>query len=111
MATALPAIGGVKRAILDGPVQRHQRRLGLGPSRVQCAHVLETGEDAERSVEIAAGRLRVQVAADGDRRVGGLRPVRCSSMVPTRLTLTVSPTASLQRTSRWRASLSLSARV
>ena len=54
-------------ALLVGPIDQHQRRLGLCPGLVQRAHHLQPGQHAQNAVELAARRLRVQMAADGDR--------------------------------------------
>ena len=53
-------------ALLVGPVDEEERRLGLGAGLVQRAHHLEPGENAEHAVELAARGLRVEVTADGD---------------------------------------------
>ncbi len=51
-------------AFLVGPVDQFDRGGGLDAALVQRAHDLEAGEDAERTVELAAGGLAVEVAAD-----------------------------------------------
>ncbi len=58
----------VARALLVGPVHHLDRMLRLDAEVVQRAHDLEPGEHAEHAVIFAAGRLRVEVAADHHRR-------------------------------------------
>src|SRR6185312_16790107 len=61
------------RAFLVGPVDRLDRREGLVAGAAQGAQRLEGGENAERAVELAAARLRVEMTADADgRNVGAL---------------------------------------
>jgi hypothetical protein len=56
------------RAFLVGPVDYLDRRVGLVAGLVQGSHRLERAEHAEHAVELAAGRLRVEVRAHRDRR-------------------------------------------
>ncbi len=56
------------RAFLVGPEGDLDRRLGLDAVVVERAHDLEAGEHAVVAVELAAGRLGVDVAAGDDRR-------------------------------------------
>ena len=56
------------RALLVGPVDHLDRREGLVPGGVQRAQRLQRGQHPERSVELAAGRLGIEVAAHRDRR-------------------------------------------
>ena len=65
----------IARALLVGPVGDDDRMLGLDAEIVQRADHLQPAEHAEHAVELAAGRLRVEMAADIDRqrvRVGAL---------------------------------------
>ena len=69
--------GAKRRALLVGPVGDDDRMLGLDAEIVERAHDLQPAEHAEHAVELAAGRLRVEVAADIDRqrgRIGALAP-------------------------------------
>ena len=59
---------GKARAFLVGPVDHLDRREGLVAGAMQRAQSLQRGEDAERAVKLAAGRLGVEMAADADRR-------------------------------------------
>ena len=64
-------------AFLVGPVDHLERGPGPDAVVVQRAHHLEGGEHAERAVELAAGRLAVEVAAEHHGRlvgVGALAP-------------------------------------
>src|SRR5207249_9030975 len=56
------------RALLVGPGDDLDRRLGLVAEVVQGTHQLEPGHHAISAVEPAAGRLRVEMAAGHDRR-------------------------------------------
>ena len=56
------------RALLVGPGDDLDRRLGLVAEIVQRAHHLEPGHHAVGAVELAAGRLGVEMAAGHDRR-------------------------------------------
>ncbi len=56
------------RALLVGPGDDLDRRLGLVAEIVQGAHELEPGHHAIGAVELAAGRLGVEMAAGHDRR-------------------------------------------
>ena len=86
------------RAFLVGPHGDLDRMPGLDPDVVQRAHDFERRQDAENAVELAAGRLRVEMTAghhwrqlrigalaarehvadlvDLDRAAGGLAPFR-----------------------------------
>ncbi|CFP00311.1 Uncharacterised protein [Bordetella pertussis] len=57
--------GHEARAFLVGPDRQFQRRLGAHVVVLQRAHDLQSGQDAEASVELAAGGLGVDVAAGG----------------------------------------------
>jgi hypothetical protein len=62
-------MAGAKRLpSLVGPDHDLDRRLGLDAVVVQAAHDLERRQHAVGAVELAAGRLAVQVAAGHDRR-------------------------------------------
>jgi hypothetical protein len=69
---------GEARAFLVGPVDELERRIGLVAGLVQRPQHLEPGEHTEHAVELAAGRLGVEVRADRDRREIGAfaRPPR-----------------------------------
>ena len=56
------------RALLVGPGDDLDRRLGLVAEIVQGAHEFEPGHHAIGAVELAAGRLGVEMAAGHDRR-------------------------------------------
>ena len=58
----------VARALLVRPVGDDDRVLGLDVEVVQRADDFESAEYAEHAVELAAGRLRVEMAADIDRQ-------------------------------------------
>ena len=58
----------VARAFFVGPVHDLDRGVGVVAGLVQRAHGFERAEDAEHAVEFAAGRLRVEMRAHGDRR-------------------------------------------
>ena len=60
-------------AFLVGPVDHLERGPGPDAVVVQRAHHLEGGEHAERAVELAAGRLAVEVAAEHHGRLVGVR--------------------------------------
>ena len=60
--------GREARAFLVRPVDDLDRRIGLVALLVQGAHRLERAEHAEDAVELAAGRLRIEVRAHADRR-------------------------------------------
>ena len=55
-------------ALLVGPVDHLERRRGLDAVVVQRADHLERRQHAERAVELAAGRLAVEMAAEQHRR-------------------------------------------
>ena len=55
------------RALFVGPVDDLDRRIGLVAGFVQRAHRFKRAEDAEHAVELAAGRLGVEMRAHGDR--------------------------------------------
>ena len=57
------------RAFLVGPVDDADRRFGLDPGVVEGAHHLERRQRAEHAVELAAGRLGVEMRAEADRRL------------------------------------------
>jgi len=56
------------RAFLVGPVDDADRGLGLDPGIVECAHHFEGGQRAKHAVELASGRLGVEMRAESDRR-------------------------------------------
>src|SRR6516225_1230434 len=56
------------RALLVGPSNDLDRSLGLVAEVVQGAHEFESGHHAIGAVELAAGRLGVEMAAGHDRR-------------------------------------------
>ncbi len=56
------------RTFFVGPVHDLDRRIGLVAGLVQRPHRFERAEHAERAVELAAGRLGVEMRAHGDRR-------------------------------------------
>jgi hypothetical protein len=56
------------RAFFVGPVDDLDRGIGLVAGLMERAHRFERPEHAERAVELAAGRLGVEVRAHGDRR-------------------------------------------
>ncbi len=64
--------GGETAALLVGPVDELERRVGAVVEIVQRAQHLQPGEHAERAVELAAGRLGVEMRAHRDRRRGGV---------------------------------------
>ena len=73
---------GKARAFLIGPVDDADRRLGLDPGVVQRAHHLERSQRAEHAVELAPGRLGVEMRAQTHRRfrhVAALAETRTSS--------------------------------
>ena len=55
-------------ALLVGPVHQLERRLGDDAEVVQRVHHLEPGEHAQRAVELAAGGLAVEMAAEQHRQ-------------------------------------------
>ena len=57
------------RAFLVGPVDDADRRFRLDPGIVERADHFERGQRAEHAVELAAGRLGVEVRAEADRRL------------------------------------------
>ena len=59
---------GKARAFLVGPVHHFDRREGLVAGANKRAQRFQRGQHAKRAVEFAAGRLRVEMAAHGDRR-------------------------------------------
>ena len=63
---------GEARAFLVGPVDDLDGCVGLVAGAMQGAQRFERGKDAERAVELAAGRLGVEVRAHGDRGQGGV---------------------------------------
>ena len=104
--------GGNRQPLLVGPVDHLERRPGRDAVVVQGAHHLERREHAERAVELAAGRLAVEVAAEHDRgpvRLGP--PSRRANMLPMRSTLRCSPASSHQLRNRSRPRLSSSVSV
>ena len=60
------------RAFLVGPVDDADRHLGFDPGVIERANHLERRQRAEHAVELAAGRLGIEVRAEPDR---GLRHV------------------------------------
>ena len=56
------------RALFVGPVDDLDGRIGLVAGFVQRAHGFKRAEDAEHAVELAAGRLGIEMRAHGDRR-------------------------------------------
>src|SRR3546814_9281956 len=60
--------GRKTRALLIGPHRDLDGRRRLDAVVVQGADDLEAGQHAEHAVELAAGRLGVEVAAGGERR-------------------------------------------
>ena len=60
--------GGEARAFLVGPVGDHDRPPRLDLEIVERAHHLQRAQNAEYAVELAAGRLGVEMAAHQDRR-------------------------------------------
>ena len=70
--------GRKARALFVGPVDYLNRRVCLVPGLHQRAQGLECAKDAEHAIELAAGRLRVKMAAHRDRRniVALARPPR-----------------------------------
>ena len=70
----MPGIGGrahhrrgEARAFLIGPVHQAERRLGLDPGVVERTQHFERRQRAEHAVELAAGRLGVEMRAEADR--------------------------------------------
>ena len=63
------------RAFLVGPDRDLDRRLGRDVQIVQRAHHFQPGQHAVIAVELAAGRLGVDVAAGDDRRQRGIAAV------------------------------------
>ena len=62
-------IGGEKRELLlVAPIDRLDRREGLVAGALHRAQRLKGCQHAERAVELAAGRLGVEMAAHGDGR-------------------------------------------
>src|SRR3546814_13341990 len=59
---------GEARALLVGPHRDLDGRRRLDAVVVQGADDLEAGQHTEHAVELAAGRLGVEVTAGGDRR-------------------------------------------
>ena len=59
-------------AFLVGPVDEFQRCLGDEPEVVQGAHDLQPRQDAQGTVEFAAGGLAVEVAAEQHRQPVGI---------------------------------------
>jgi len=66
---------GKARALFIGPVDHHDRRFGLVADIIQGADQFQTGQHAQNAVELAAGRLGIEVRAAGH---GG------QAIVPTR---------------------------
>ena len=67
----------IARSLFVGPVGDDDRMLGLDAEIVQRADHFQPAEHAQHAVELAAGRLGVEVAADIDRQrigVGALAP-------------------------------------
>ena len=62
------------RAFLVGPHGDFDRMLGADVEIVERAHHLQRRHHAERAVELAACRLRIEVAADHHRRQRVVRP-------------------------------------
>ncbi|MOA04189.1 hypothetical protein D3C78_1237320 [compost metagenome] len=60
--------GREARAFLIGPVGDDDRVFGLDVQIVQAAHHFQPGQHAEHAIELAAGRLGVEMAADIDRQ-------------------------------------------
>ena len=65
---------GEARAFLVGPVDHLDRVAGADAEIVEGAHHLQRAEHAERTVELAAGRLGVEMAAHQDRRQRRIAP-------------------------------------
>ena len=63
------------RALLVGPVADADRHFGFDAGIVQRAHHFERGERAEHAVELAAGRLGVEMRAEADRRLRHVAPL------------------------------------
>ena len=57
------------RAFLIGPVGDADRKFGLDPGIVERADNFERGQRAEHAVELSAGRLRIEMRAEPDRRL------------------------------------------
>src|SRR6185295_17917822 len=70
--------GGEARTLLVGPVDDLDRREGLVARLHQCAQRFQRSKHAEHAVELAAGRLGIEMTPHRDRRnVGALaRPSR-----------------------------------
>ena len=66
---------GKARAFFVGPVDQHDRRLGLDAGLVERPHHLQARQHAQHAVELAAGRLGVEMRADIDRQRLGVRPL------------------------------------
>jgi|GEM_PF-2243013 len=67
--------GGRKtRPFLIGPIDQHQRRFGFNPRFMQPAQHFKPGQHTKRAVKLAAGGLRIQMAAHGDRFARGITP-------------------------------------
>ena len=103
-------IGGVKRA--PSSLVQHTARAGAGSDarRRACAD-LETGQHAHDAVVLAAGDLRVEMAADRHRRQVVVRPGRRAKMCRPGRTVTVQPASVHQVTKTSRISLSASVRA
>lgn len=63
---------GEARALLVGPVDNLDRRISLVTGFDERAQRLKSGEHAQHAIELAACRLRVEVAAHCDRRELGV---------------------------------------
>src|SRR5690349_14274495 len=61
-------------ALFVGPVHQFERRLGDDAEVVQRMHDLEPGQDAESAVELPAGRLAVEMAAEQHRQAARIAP-------------------------------------
>ena len=57
-------------AFLVGPVDEFDGGFGFDAQLVQCAHDFQAGYDAEGAVELAAGGLAIEVAAEQDGGAG-----------------------------------------
>ena len=96
-------------AFLVGPVDQQQRRFGLGAGLVQGAHDLKAGEHAEHAVELATRGLRVEMAADRDRRARRVAALAAEHHVAEAVHARASGrSTSPQRRRRWRPSPSRS---
>src|ERR1700677_519884 len=56
------------RSFLVGPVHDLEGRVGVIAARLQRTHDLQRAEHAQDAVELAAGRLRIEMRAHADRR-------------------------------------------